>query len=129
MARERPITINWKLLALGVVNSPEDYRNDPNIGHVHAAGLNRTLVLARRLGGNDAMDRLSIAYGNAIFGTHELLTWGDRRRDSDLAADPSDPRYRGIQASCLEAAGLPTTLYLEAQADPSTEAEWPGVAP
>src|SRR5436190_20980313 len=81
VAKEVPLKINWKLLALGVINSPEDYRKDPNIGHVHAAGLNRTLLLARRKGGNEAMDRLYIAYGNAIFGTHELLTWGDRLRD------------------------------------------------
>jgi 2-hydroxychromene-2-carboxylate isomerase len=124
VAREIPLQINWKLLALGVINSPDDYRKDPNVGHVHAAGLNRTLLLARRHGGNEAMDRLYIAYGNAIFGTHELLTWGDRLRDPTLVADPSDERYRAIQAGCLEAAGLPTTLYEEAQRDQSTEDEW-----
>src|SRR4051812_12871113 len=124
VAKERPLKINWKLLALGVINSPEDYRKDPNIGHVHAAGLNRTLLLARRQGGNEAMDRLYIAYGNAIFGTHELLTWGDRLRDFTLEADPSDTRYRAIQARCLESAGLPTTLYEDALNDESTEQEW-----
>jgi hypothetical protein len=124
VAKERPLKINWKLLALGVINSPEDYRKDPNIGHVHAAGLNRTLLLARRQGGNEAMDRLYIAYGNAIFGTHELLTWGDRSRNAELEADPSNAAYRAIQARCLEAAGLPKTLYEEAQADQSTEDDW-----
>lgn len=124
VAKQMPLKINWKLLALGVINSPEDYRKDPNIGHVHAAGLNRTLLLARRQGGNEAMDRLYIAYGNAIFGTHELLTWGDRLRDPTLEADPSNERYRAIQVKCLEAAGLPTTLYDEAQRDESTEHEW-----
>jgi hypothetical protein len=70
------------------------------------------------------MDRLYVAYGNAIFATHELLTWGDRLRDPSLEADPSNERYRAIQAACLKSAGLPTTLYEEALKDQSTEDEW-----
>lgn len=124
VAKQRPLKINWKLLALGVINSPEDYRKDPNIGHVHAAGLNRTLIAARRHGGGEAMDRLYVAYGNAIFGTHELLTWGDRIKNKSLVADPADEQYRAIQRKCLEAAGLPLTMYEDAQQDESTHDEW-----
>jgi hypothetical protein len=123
VARARDIHVNWKLLALAVINSPDDWTRDPNEGHVHAAGLNRTLILARRHGGNEALDRLYVAYGNAIFGTHELLTWGQRPH-RELRADVSDPTYRAIQARCMQQAGLPETLYEQAMADPSTEEEW-----
>jgi hypothetical protein len=123
VAKERPVHVNWKLLSLAVVNSPEDWTKDPNVGHIHAAGLNRTLILARRKGGNEAMDRLFVAYGNAIFGTHELLTWG-QRPNSGLRAEVDDPAYRALQSRCMEAAGLPSNLYEEAMADQSTHDEW-----
>jgi hypothetical protein len=123
VAQQRPIHVNWKLLSLAAINSPEDWTQDPNTSHVHAGGLNRTLVLARRQEGNDAMDRLYVAYGNAIFGTRELLTWG-QRPNASLRADVEDADYRALQVKCLEAARLPTTLYEEAQADPSTHEEW-----
>ena len=123
VAKQRPIKVNWKLLALAVINSPDDWTKDPNEGHLHAAGLNRTLILARRTGGNDALDRLYVAYGNAIFGTRELLTWAQRPNKA-LRADVTDPAYRALQAQCLKQAGLPRTLYEEAMADSSTESEW-----
>ncbi len=123
VAKERPIHVNWKLLSLAAINSPEDWTKDSNTGHIDAAGMNRTLLLARRKEGNDAMDRLFVAYGNAIFGTKELLTWGQRPNPS-LRADVNDPDYRALQAKCLQTAGLPTTLYEEAQADASTHQEW-----
>jgi hypothetical protein len=123
VARERPINVHWKLLSLAAINSPEDWTKDPNIGHIHAAGLNRTLLLARRKAGNEAMDRLFVAYGNAIFGTRELLTWG-QRPNATLRADVDDPEYRALQVKCLETAGLPTNLYEEALADQSTHDEW-----
>jgi 2-hydroxychromene-2-carboxylate isomerase len=123
VARLRPIAVKWKLLSLAAINSPEDWTQDPNIGHIHAAGLNRTLLLARRTGGNEAMDRLFVAYGNAIFGTHELLTWGQRPHPA-LRASVDDPDYRALQRKCLEQAGLPATLYEDAQADQTTHEEW-----
>jgi 2-hydroxychromene-2-carboxylate isomerase len=123
VAKERPIKVHWKLLSLAVINSPEDWTKDPNEGHIHAAGLNRTLLLARRMGGNEAMDRLFVAYGNAIFGTHELLTWG-QRTNLTLQADPTNAEYRALQVKCMAEAGLPSTLYEEAMADQSTHDEW-----
>src|SRR5438128_12414455 len=83
VAKERPIHVNWKLLCLGLINSPDDYRKDPNIGHVHGFDMNRVLIMARRVGGNEAVDRLYIEYGNRIFGTHELLTWGQRPKNPE----------------------------------------------
>ena len=123
VAKQRPVHVNWKLLSLAAINSPEDWTKDPNEGHIHAAGLNRTLLLARRIGGNDAMDRLFVAYGNAIFGTHELLTWGQRPNPA-LRADPKNDEYRALQSRYMETAGLPADLYEQALADPSTHDEW-----
>jgi 2-hydroxychromene-2-carboxylate isomerase len=123
VAKVRPIDVHWKLLSLAVINSPDDWAKDPNEGHIHAAGLNRTLLLARRKGGNEAMDRLFVAYGNAIFGTHELLTWG-QRTNRTLQADPTNAEYRALQVKCMEVAGLPSNLYEEAMADQSTHDEW-----
>jgi hypothetical protein len=123
VAKQRPVHVNWKLLSLAAINSPEDWTKDPNEGHIHAAGLNRTLLLARRIGGNDAMDRLFVAYGNAIFGTHELLTWGQRPNPA-LRADPENAEYRALQSRYMETAGLPADLYEQALADPSTHDEW-----
>src|SRR5712691_6792325 len=123
VAKARPINVHWKLLSLAAINSPDDWTKDSNEGHIHAAGLNRTLLLARRKGGNEAMDRLFVAYGNAIFGTHELLTWG-QRTNLTLQADPTNAEYRALQAKSMAAAGLPTNLYDEAMADQSTHDEW-----
>jgi len=123
VAKERPINVNWKLLSLAAVNSPEDWTKDPNTSHIHAAGLNRTLLLARRKAGSEAMDRLFVTYGNAIFGTKELQTWGQRENTS-LRADVEDAEYRGLQAKYLESVGLPKDLYEEAMADQSTQDEW-----
>jgi hypothetical protein len=123
VAKARSIKVNWKLLALAVINSPDDWTKDPNEGHLHGAGLNRTLILARRIGGNEAMDRLFVSYGDAIFGTHELLTWGNRL-NKGLRAEVTDPAYCALQARLLEEAGLPKTLYEEAMADQSTHEEW-----
>jgi len=123
VARVRPINVHWKLLSLAAINSPGDWTKDPNEGHVSAAGLNRTLLLARRQGGNEAMDRLFVAYGNAIFGTRELLTWG-QRPNLTLQASPTNAEYRALQAKCMAAAGLPRDLYDAAMAEQSTHDEW-----
>jgi len=123
VAREKPINVQWKLMALAAFNSPNDWTKDPNEGHLHSAGLNRTLILARRTAGNEAVDRLYVAYGNSLFGTRELLTWG-QRPNANLRASVDDPEYRALQARCLETAGLPTNLYEQAMADRSTSEEW-----
>src|SRR5262245_9622154 len=102
VAKQQPINVSWKLFSLAYVNAPEDYRNDPSVNHVNGMIIERVMAMAQRKGGNDALDRLYVAYGNARHG----------RKD-----DYMDPT---IQARCLEEAGLPRSLYDEALADEST---------
>ena len=66
VAKQRPVKINWKVFSLGVVNFPEDWKTDTTVSHLRGARMLRTLILAGRVGGNEAVDRLSIAYGNAM---------------------------------------------------------------
>lgn len=103
VTKERPVDITWKIFSLAIANSPEDYKKDDH--HAGDMELLRTLALARRRGGNDAFERLYIAYGNAQHGRREK------------AIEPA------VQAVCLKEAGLPATLFDEAQADPTTETE------
>ncbi len=105
VATERPIAITWKPFSLSVVNSPAGWEHDESIGHQRGARLLRALLAARREGGNAALDRLLIAYGNAMHGRRE-----------DLHDD-------AVQARCLEEAGFATSLYADAQQDPVTEQE------
>jgi len=106
VARERPIKISWKLFSLAVQDNPKDYRQPPaRPHHIKDFDLQRVLVLARRTGGNEAVDRLFIALGNVLHGSKEDI-W-------DVA----------LQHRCLEAAGLPWTFFDEALVDPSTEAD------
>ncbi len=103
-AKERPVAVTWKLFSLAVQDNPDDYKA-ARPHHVQQFDLLRALALARRRGGNAGLDRLFIAYGNALFGS-----------EHDIWA-------ASVQARCLEAAGLPPTFYEEALADSSTETE------
>jgi 2-hydroxychromene-2-carboxylate isomerase len=106
VARERPITIAWKVFSLAVQDNPDSYTEPPaRAHHVRDVDLLRALVAARRAGGNAAVDRLYVAYGNVIHGAK------------------GDVREPTVQAACLTEAGLPATLWDQAQRDPATEAE------
>jgi 2-hydroxychromene-2-carboxylate isomerase len=102
VAKERPINVNWKLFSLAYVNAPDDYKDDPSVNHVNGMVIERVIAMARRKAGNDVVDRLYIAYGNARHGREENYM------------DPT------IQARCLDEAGLPRSIYDEALADDST---------
>jgi hypothetical protein len=94
------------VFSLAVQDNPDNYQAPPaRPHHVKDFDLHRALVAARREGGNDALDRLYVAYGNVMHGAK-----GDVREPS-------------IQAGCLADAGLPATLFEAAQQDPATEAE------
>ena len=94
--RQQPLDVTWKVFSLGIANG----RSDP----AHRDYL-RALVLARREGGNDAMDRLYLAMGQAVH---------DRREDV---------KKQDVVESILEQAGFDRSLYSRALDDPSTEEE------
>jgi len=105
IAAERSINVTWKLFSLTLNNAPDDMKNDPSLDTADGVAMERTIALARRIGGNAAVDKLYVAYGNARHGSKENY------------AEPA------VQKRCLEAAGLPSTLFDEAMADPSTAQE------
>ena len=105
VATQRPLTITWKLASLGVINAPADWQPGSTSHRLRGAHLGRTLVMADRVAGNDAFNRLAISFGNAMHGR---------------ADDMNDP---AVIARCLADAELPEDLYQAAQADQSTETE------
>ena len=99
----RPIDIHWKFFSLEEVNKP---MNTVKEGHIASRRTFRTMVLARRRHGNDAVDKLYWEFGQA---KHE--------RGEDLADE-------AVVRSCIEAAGFSPSLLDEALADPTTEQEY-----
>ena len=75
------------------------------IGHAKGRKMERLMLAARRHGGNEALERIYMAIGEAHHG-----------RKEDLNDD-------SIVARCLREAGLPDSLYTEALADNSTETD------
>jgi 2-hydroxychromene-2-carboxylate isomerase len=102
-ARVRPIELRWRCLSLEEINRPLGA-----LMEVHATSRApfRTLVLARRRGGERAIGRLYAALGAAR-----------HARKQDLG-DPA------TVTTALAEAGLDVGLYAEALADPTTEGEY-----
>ncbi|HLY66085.1 MAG TPA: hypothetical protein VKU60_11175, partial [Chloroflexota bacterium] len=102
MAKKRPVEVAWKLFSLAEINKD----NEPDEAHVviHGKGMRmeRTMLAARRQGGNQAVERLYMKIGDAHHGRHE-----------DLNDD-------AVVTRCLKEAGLPETLCKDALADEST---------
>jgi predicted DsbA family dithiol-disulfide isomerase len=67
----RPIDITWRFFSLEVVNRKEGVT--PDVEHDGSWAAERTLALARRLGGNDAVERLYLALGAAQHGRKESI--------------------------------------------------------
>lgn len=103
VSHRQPVAINWKLFSLMVVNHPDDYAEDEQYTRWFALG--RVLVAAREQGGNEAVERLYMSFGEVIH--------GEQRRE-DLGTP------HGVQ-ECLRRAGLPEDLYEKALADASTQ--------
>jgi hypothetical protein len=102
VARVLPDDVHLKLLSLEEDNRPRGTLHD---SHLKSRAPFRVLVLARRQGGEKAIEALYAALGAA---RHE--------RKLDLG-DPATVR------GALEEAGLGENLYEDALADPSTEQE------
>jgi 2-hydroxychromene-2-carboxylate isomerase len=103
VARVRPLELRWRCLSLEEIN-----RSAGTLKDVHSTSRSsfRTLVLARRQGGEDAIGRLYAALGSAR-----------HARKQDLG-DPA------TVTAALAEAGLDDRLYDAALADPTTEQEF-----
>jgi predicted DsbA family dithiol-disulfide isomerase len=81
----RPINITWRFFSLEVVNRKEgvtpDYQNDGSWA------AHRTLALARRQGGNEAVERLYLTLGAARHGHGENIKQVDVIRAAAKQAD------------------------------------------
>lgn len=95
----RPVNITWRLFSLEMVNRKEGTQPD----YIHGGWMAlRTLALARRLHGNEAIEKLYVALGNAQHGRKESI---------------------GEQATveaCAREAGLGEHFVQQALADKST---------
>ncbi len=105
MAKERPVEVAWKLFSLAEINKNAETDERHRVSHGTGRRLERLMIAARRIGGNEALERLYWTLGEAIHG---------RRDDAGAAA---------VVLNCLKDAGLPEDLYTRAQQDPSTEAD------
>ena len=99
VAEQVPLEIDWKLFSLAIVNRGHDYAADS-----HSFGYQAEILLttARHFGGNDAVESLYMALGDALHGRKE-------ERTDDLLT------------SALSAAGLPVSLLAESRSDKTYE--------
>ena len=99
----RPVEVRWRFFSLEVVNKTEDKTVEWENGR--SAPVLRVLAHVRRRHGNEAVDRLYDALGQARFVRDEKLD------------DPA------VVEAALEAAGLERGLRAAALADQGTRAE------
>jgi 2-hydroxychromene-2-carboxylate isomerase len=104
VAKVRPVTVHWKFLRLESINTTRP-GGEVKEGHIQARDSFKLMALARREQGDEAVDRLYLALGQA---RHE--------RKQNLAE-------RQVLLGCLEQAGLEASLLDRALADASLAAE------
>jgi predicted DsbA family dithiol-disulfide isomerase len=105
VAKKRPVEVAWKLFSLAEINKGHEQDEAHTIAHAKGRRMERLLLAARRHGGGQALERLYMAMGEAHHGRRE---------------DLNDEK---VVAACLKEADLPESLYKDALADPSTEAD------
>ena len=103
VAKVRPIDVHWKFLSLEEINRPAGTLKDSQL---QSRGPFRVMTLARRRHGDEAVDKLYLAFGKA------------RHDHGDDLSDES------VVKSAIEEAGYSPSLLDEAMADPSTEQEY-----
>jgi len=112
---QRDYTVDWRFIALRLVNSHIDYDKHFPEGYdaQHTAGLRllRVAAAARAAHGRDAVGRLYAAYGARIFDTAP-----------DAGREPGWQGTPEVASAALAEAGLPTTLA-EALDDTSWDME------
>jgi predicted DsbA family dithiol-disulfide isomerase len=97
----RQLEITWRFFSLAIANQPEGGSQD----YVNGAGWAalRTLALVRRQSGNEGVEKLYIALGNAAHGRRENI--GER----------------AVVEACVKEAGFDSGLVEQALADESTK--------
>jgi predicted DsbA family dithiol-disulfide isomerase len=90
----RPIDITWRFFSLEVVNRKEGVT--PDVQHDGSWAAERTLVLARRLGGNAAVERLYLTLGAAQHGRRESI--------KDIAVIEAAVKQADLDPGIVEAA-------------------------
>lgn len=117
VASQRELEIDWRFVALRIVNESRDYASELPEGYEkgHTAGLRMLRVLAAtRAGrGNEACGELYGAMGTRIH--------NDKRR-REIQDEPLEAVGDGIIADALAAAGLPDDL-----ADAASDPHWDDV--
>lgn len=99
VAKVRPIKIHWQFLSLAAVNAGQDSLKE---AHSQSEASFRAMALARRSGGEEAVDKLYLALGKA---RHE------RKEELNKAE---------VIEAALKEAGLDAALLSQALDDPST---------
>lgn len=90
----RPIDITWRFFSLEVVNRKEGVT--PDVQHDGSWAAERTLALARRLGGNAAVERLYLTLGAAQHGRKESI--------KDIAVIEAAVKQADLDPGIVEAA-------------------------
>ncbi len=103
VAKVRPIDIHWKFLSLEEINRAAGTLKE---SHPQSRGPFRVMTLARRKHGDEAVDKLYLAFGEA---RHD--------RQEDLSDE-------AVTRSAIEEAGFSPSLLDEALNDPSTQEEY-----
>jgi hypothetical protein len=117
VAEQRGLTVEWRFLALRVLNTGVNYDKEfaPGVEHVHNAGIRmlRVAVHVRAEKGNEGVDRFYRSAGRHIFET--------RHASVGVANAALDARPDHVE-TILADAGLPR-FYAEVLNDPSLEGE------
>jgi 2-hydroxychromene-2-carboxylate isomerase len=101
----RDVDVHWKFFSLEEINRANNPDMEPRPTHVHSRNVFRTMVLARRRHGDEAVNKLYHEFGTA-------------RHEEKKDLDEDTIRL------CIEKAGLPPSLLDEALADDSTREEY-----
>jgi len=101
----RDVDVTWKFFSLEVVNKANNPDTPTRPGHLESRNTFRTMVLARRKWGAEAVNKLYHEFGTA---KHE------EKKDLD----------EETVRTCIEKAGFSPSLLDEALADPTTEEEY-----
>jgi 2-hydroxychromene-2-carboxylate isomerase len=101
----RDVDVHWKFFSLEEINRANNPDMEPRPGHLQSRNVFRTMVLARRKFGEDAVNKLYHEFGTA-------------RHEEKKELDDDTIRL------CIEKAGLAPSLLDEALADDSTRDEY-----